>query len=117
MGENPWSVEQRRHPRIAVRHRCWCEGANITVYTQMGNISEGGVCLRTQAPLAPGERVRVRLGHNGADLELQAAVVWRVAPGQGPDAEPGVGLRFDGNDAAASAALRRHVALLMGSPA
>jgi uncharacterized protein (TIGR02266 family) len=116
MGESPWS-EQRRHRRISVRQRCWCEGANITVYTQMGNISEGGLCLRTQAPLAPGERVRVRLRDNSAELELQAAVVWRVAPGQEPEVEPGVGLRFDGNDAAASAALRRHVAQLMGSAA
>ena len=100
-----------------MRQRCWCEGSNITVYTQMGNISEGGLCLRTQAPLAPGERVRVRLGHDSADLELEAAVVWRLAPGQGPGVEPGVGLRFDGNGASASAALRRHVAQLMGSAA
>ncbi len=83
----------------------------------MGNISEGGLCLRTQAPLAPGERVRVRLGDGAADLELHAAVVWRLAPGQGPEVEPGVGLRFDGNDPSASAALRRHVARLTGSAA
>ncbi len=83
----------------------------------MGDISEGGLRLRTQAPLAPGERVRIRLQDGATDLELQAAVVWRVAPGQGPAAEPGVGLRFDGNDAAASIALRRHVARLTGSAA
>ncbi len=83
----------------------------------MGNISEGGLCLRTQAPLAPGERVRVRLGHDDASLELLAAVVWRLAPGQGAEVEPGVGLRFDGNDASASAALRRRVAQLKGSAA
>lgn len=116
MGERPWR-EHRQHPRVPVRQRCWCEGASITVYTQMGNISEGGLCLRTQAPLAPGERVRIRLGHDVAGLELEAAVVWRVPPGQGLDVEPGVGLRFDGNDASAAAALRRHVARLMGSAA
>ncbi len=81
----------------------------------MGDISEGGLRLRTQAPLAPGERVRIRLTDGAAGLDLQAAVVWRQGPG--PEAEPGVGLRFDGNDASASAALRRHVARLTGNAA
>jgi uncharacterized protein (TIGR02266 family) len=114
MGERP-GREQRQHPRIPVRQRCWCEGEEITVFTQMGNISEGGLYLRTQAPLLPGDRVRVQLRDGEGELELGAAVVWRLPPGRAPDAEPGVGLRFDRDDADRAAALHRHVRQLRGA--
>jgi uncharacterized protein (TIGR02266 family) len=89
------TIENRRYPRIPTRLRCWCEGENVTVYARIGNLSEGGLFLRTSTPLSQGSRALVRFGGD-VGFEAQATVVWcRSEPDAGP---PGMGLKFEGID-------------------
>jgi uncharacterized protein (TIGR02266 family) len=102
--------EQRRHARLPCRQRCWCEGDDITIYAQIGNLSEGGLFLRTSAPLPPGARVRVRLGGDAGEAELRARVAWRRDPREERYREqPGMGLRFEPGDEGARAVVRSHL--------
>jgi uncharacterized protein (TIGR02266 family) len=105
--------EQRRHARAWCRQRCWCEGENITIYAQIGNLSEGGLFLRTSAPLTPGARVRVRLAVDPGEVELPARVAWRRDRQEPSDTDPGMGLRFEQPGAQAFAVLRSHVSRLL----
>src|SRR4051812_20013604 len=87
--------ENRRHARVHARVRCWCEGDNVTLYTRVGNVSEGGIFLRTSTPMAPGSRTHLRLELGGAEpCEADATVVW--ARGAGDVGPPGMGLMFVG---------------------
>jgi uncharacterized protein (TIGR02266 family) len=84
--------ENRKHRRVPSKLRCWCEGENVTVYARIGNLSEGGLFLRTSTPLSEGSRAMVRFGADST-IEAQATVVWSRADGEsGP---PGMGLRFE----------------------
>lgn len=85
--------ENRKWSRVPSRLRCWCEGENITVYARIGNLSEGGLFLRTSTPLIEGSRALLRFGN---DIEAQARVVWARLEGQG--GPPGMGLVFEGVD-------------------
>jgi uncharacterized protein (TIGR02266 family) len=98
-------IDNRKFERVPSRLRCWCEGENITVYARIGNLSEGGVFLRTSTPLENGSRAMLRFGTLGLDAE--ARVVWnRVEGVAGP---PGMGLVFENIDERARQALRRLV--------
>jgi uncharacterized protein (TIGR02266 family) len=88
-------AESRRHPRIPSRLRCWCEGQNITVYARIGNLSEGGLFLRTSTPLEQGSRATLRFGIE-VPVEARARVVWSRVEGQG--GPPGMGLQFEAVD-------------------
>jgi uncharacterized protein (TIGR02266 family) len=95
------------------RQRCWCEGDDITIYAQAGNLSEGGLFLRTSAPLPPGARVRVRIGSGSDAAELAARVAWRRDPREEPPREGlGMGLRFETGDDGERAAVRSQLDLL-----
>ncbi|MFL5321216.1 MAG: TIGR02266 family protein [Myxococcaceae bacterium] len=85
--------ELRQHPRVDARIRCWCEGENVTFYARVGNLSEGGLFLRTSTPLDRGTRARVRLGSDAVEVETFATVVW--SRNDGDHGPPGMGLRFD----------------------
>lgn len=91
----------RRHKRIPSRLRCWCEGDNVTFYARVGDLSEGGLFLRTSTPLARGSKTLVRLhGVDRLELRAEATVVWarsEEAPGahaREPAGPPGMGLQF-----------------------
>ncbi len=100
--------ENRRYIRVASRLRCWCEGENITVYARIGNLSEGGLFLRTSTPLAAGAVATIRIGTE-AVFETHARVVWARVDGEeaGP---PGMGLEFQEVDGRRREALRRLIA-------
>ena len=98
-------TERRRHPRMPSRQRCWCEGDDITIYAQIGDVSEGGLSLRTSAHLSPGAPVRVWLPAAAGALELMARVAW-CTERPGPGRQAGLGLRFEGAAPDASQALR-----------
>lgn len=86
------TAENRKFRRVASRLRCWCEGENVTVYARIGNLSEGGMFLRTSTPLALGSKAVLRFGADDA-IEAIAVVVWaRLEGDSGP---PGMGLKFD----------------------
>lgn len=88
-------ADNRRHSRISSRLRCWCEGENVTVYARIGNLSEGGLFLRTSTPLERGAVARVRFGTE-EPIEAPARVVWSRVEGQG--GVPGMGLQFEDAD-------------------
>lgn len=103
-------TERRRHPRVPSRQRCWCEGSDITIYAQIGDLSEGGLSLRTPARLAPGSPVKVWLPAAAGAIQVEARVAWCLERDRsGPSA--GLGLRFEGPGPGAAEALRG----LMGS--
>lgn len=99
--------ENRRFVRVTSRLRCWCEGENVTVYARIGNLSEGGLFLRTSTPLAAGAVATIRIGTESV-FETHARVVW--ARGDGEDGPPGMGLEFQGVDERRREALRRLIA-------
>jgi uncharacterized protein (TIGR02266 family) len=88
-------MENRKHPRVPSKLRCWCEGDNVTFYARVGNLSEGGLFLRTSTPLQAGAQTRLRLRNGDPNNEFIAAalVVWANQDTRsGP---PGMGLRFE----------------------
>jgi uncharacterized protein (TIGR02266 family) len=64
----------------------------VTVYARIGNLSEGGLFLRTSTPLTEGSKATVRFGQDSA-IEAVATVVW--CRGDGDSGPPGMGLRFE----------------------
>lgn len=95
-------IENRKFERVPSRLRCWCEGENITVYARVGNLSEGGIFLRTSTPLERGSRALLRFGASGP--EASARVVWSRVEGQG--GPPGMGLMFENLDDTLREAIR-----------
>jgi len=101
-------MENRKSGRVPSRMRCWFEGENVTLYSRVGNLSEGGLFLRTSTPLQEGTRATVRLGAGeeaGQPFQTLAKVVWtRQNDGQRP---PGMGLQFEPLDATSLERLRQ----------
>jgi uncharacterized protein (TIGR02266 family) len=101
-------MENRKSGRVPSRMRCWCEGENVTLYSRVGNLSEGGLFLRTSTPLREGVRTTVRLGvgeEDGPEVQTTATVVWaRQRDKQWPS---GMGLQFESLDAAGLERLRQ----------
>ncbi len=95
--------DNRKFERVVSRLRCWCEGENITVYARIGNLSEGGIFLRTSTPLERGSKAVLRFGADG--FETPARVVWSRVEGQG--GTPGMGLEFEVDDDRIREAIRR----------
>jgi uncharacterized protein (TIGR02266 family) len=105
------SQEQRRHPRIALHRRCWCESGSITIYAQLQNISEGGLFVRTSAPLREGARATVRwaLGEEQDEIEALAVVVWRRPEDGGNGGPAGMGLMIEAIEPDEQARLRAFI--------
>jgi uncharacterized protein (TIGR02266 family) len=96
--------DHRKYSRIPSRLRCWCEGDNVTVYARIGNLSEGGLFLRTSTPLERGAVATVRLDGDET-IEAPARVVWSRVEGQ--EGPPGMGLEFQGPDTSRTEKIRR----------
>jgi uncharacterized protein (TIGR02266 family) len=98
--------DNRKHERVEARLRCWCEGENVTFYARMGNLSEGGLFLRTSTPLDAGSEAKIRFETREAEeVSALARVVWTRNDGNGHP--PGMGLRFEDIDDAALAVIRQ----------
>lgn len=106
--EEVGSMENRRSGRVPSRMRCWCEGDNVTLYSRVSNLSEGGLFLRTSTPLREGMRAKVRLGvgeEDGPEVQTLVKVVWtRQNDKQRPS---GMGLQFESLDAGSLERLRQ----------
>lgn len=86
----------------------------MSVFAPMGNLSEGGLFVRTQLPLPVGTQTTLRfhLGDDGPEHEVKAVVVWGT---NGAAASPpGMGLRFTHADPDAVAGIRVLVSRLQG---
>ncbi len=100
-------TENRKHARFTSRLRCWCEAEDITLYARIANLSEGGLFLQTNTPLAQGRRTLLKLGGGSVrEVMAEATVVWQ-RPQREERGPPGMGLRFEGLDAGARALLQR----------
>jgi uncharacterized protein (TIGR02266 family) len=86
------------------RLRCWCEGDNVTVYAKIGNLSEGGIFLRTSTPLDRGARAVLKFS-GLPTMETSARIVWTRIEGQG--GPPGMGLAFEKVDEGVVNAIRQ----------
>ena len=86
--------DNRKYRRVHSRLRCWCEGKNVTFYARVGNLSEGGLFLKTSTPLTTGSEATLRFeGAGGPPVQARATVMW--ARGEGDEGSPGMGLRFE----------------------
>jgi len=98
--------DHRRHPRIPIRQRVWCEGDQLTLFVQALNVSRGGLFVRTANPPAEGDRVRISFRDlREGEVVAQTVVVWarRDAAAQRPAAQqPGMGLRITAFERGAS---------------
>ena len=83
------SSELRRHPRLSLQRRAWCEHRDWTLYLTVGNLSVDGMFLHTSTTFAPGETLRVSLSDGGARMVVEVEVVWCAARGR----TPGLGCR------------------------
>jgi uncharacterized protein (TIGR02266 family) len=95
--------------------RCWCEGENVTLYSRVDNLSEGGLFLRTSTPLREGTRTTVRLGageEEGREIQTMAKVVWTRQNGK--PWPPGMGLQFESLDATSLERLREIISYESG---
>jgi uncharacterized protein (TIGR02266 family) len=87
------SDDNRRHPRVPLRQRLWCEGRDVTVYVRTLNASEDGMFIRTASPAELGQGFRVSFELDGAEVVADVKVVWSRAPANG--AEPGMGVEIE----------------------
>ncbi len=86
--------DRRQSSRVVAGARCWCEDGEVTLYSTVGNLSEGGLFVRTFAPLPRGRQATVsfELSH-GRRIQAEAQVMWRrEASAGGPPS--GMGLAF-----------------------
>ena len=98
--------ENRKFERVDARLRCWCEGENVTFYARMGNLSEGGLFVRTSTPLEQGAQTVVRFEtREASEVHARARVVWTREESNGFPA--GMGLRFEDIDEQALEVIRR----------
>lgn len=92
MNVSPMSDDNRRHPRVPVRQRIWCEGEDITLYVRTLNASERGMFIRTANPAETGRRFRVSFDEDGQEVIADVEVVWSR---QGSEVgEPGMGVEI-----------------------
>lgn len=96
MGLSVHSGELRRHARVELQRRAWCEHRDYTLYSCIANISHGGLFIQTPTGFARGERLRVCLTDCNRQpapvIELEAEVVWSSLRGR----LVGVGCRIVG---------------------
>ncbi|HCF61453.1 MAG TPA: TIGR02266 family protein [Myxococcales bacterium] len=104
-------ANRRRYPRAALGSRCWCETDGITLYARAMNVSEGGLFIRTYAPLQRGSPARLRFPvDKGGEVAADAVVVWVREPAEPEHVVPGMGLQFTTIDEASLAAIRDFIA-------
>lgn len=93
----PSGDERRIHDRFDVDEwKVDCVAEDTFLYASIANISEMGVFVRTEEPLAIGKRLRVAFAPPGHEpFKLQGEVAWinKVKP-QGDNLNPGMGIRF-----------------------
>ncbi len=94
----PASVNRRTHDRFEVTWSVDCETDDTFLYAYITNISEMGIFVRTEQPLAVGTRLVLRFAppKSKSSFVLRGVVQW-INPVR-PLAEnlnPGMGIRFE----------------------
>jgi type IV pilus assembly protein PilZ len=100
-GKTPSSIppadERRIHDRVDVDEwKVDCVALDTFLYASIANISEMGVFVRTEEPLAIGKLVRLAFAPPGHEpFKLQGEVAWiNKVKLLGDNLNPGMGVRF-----------------------
>lgn len=90
------SGQPRSAPRVPVRMQVEIEEDVREKELTCINISDGGLYLRTKAPLADASVIHIsfQLPHDSETIKIAAEVVRTLPPGAQLETEPGMGLRF-----------------------
>lgn len=87
----------------------------MTVYARIGNLSEGGLFLRTSTPLPTGSRALLRFRDGDAEeISAEATVMWSRG---GVGDQAGMGLQFGPMDARRLETIRQMVQKHLGTNA
>lgn len=82
------SRERRKSRRIITNIRCWIMGAKSALYTQIKNLSRGGIAVPGPVPFQEGEEVSVRIV--GGDMRHEVVARSRVIWCKGPEEDTAV---------------------------
>jgi uncharacterized protein (TIGR02266 family) len=90
------SGQPRNTPRVPVKFPVEIEEGKPDKVLTSVNLSEGGLYLRTAAPLPEGTSIHVKftLPHDTMPIEMEVLVVRTLPLGTSFDVEPGMGVRF-----------------------
>lgn len=113
------AAERRRYPRMELGLSAHCQIDGVVSQEALGDLSIGGLYLRTSAPARIGARVRVVLGlpHIGGQrvCSLAGAIVWID---KNPDGQVrGAGVEFDHETDSQDHDVLRGFLALWGTPA
>ena len=79
-----------RHPfGYPIQHRCIDSEASRENYLR--NVSEGGLCFRSDSHIAPGQLIQIRIPNGESPFEASCLVAWCRQEGNGFD----VGVKFE----------------------
>jgi len=100
----PDSFNRRSSPRVVLGIPIAYRFGNTIATALTLNISRGGIAVRTTSPLTPGARIklRFRLPSGKREVDVEARVAWS-------DRRVGMGLQFEGVNAADQAAIDEFV--------
>ena len=100
----PDSFNRRSSPRVVLGIPIAYRFGNTIATALTLNISRGGIAIRTTSPLAPGARIKIRfrLPSGKREVDVEARVAWS-------DRRVGMGLQFEGVNAADQAAIDEFV--------
>jgi uncharacterized protein (TIGR02266 family) len=86
----------RKHPRIQKVLSLSYEDHNGFIEAYTGNISQGGLFIKTKSPLETGEEFLLKLKLPGISdpLNIDCKVVWTKIRGENTKQPPGMGVKF-----------------------
>ena len=100
----PGAHNRRTGPRVVLGIPIAYRFGNTIATALTLNISRGGIAIRTTSPLAPGAKIKIRfrLPSGKREVDVEARVAWT-------DRRVGMGLQFEGINAADQAAIDEFV--------
>jgi type IV pilus assembly protein PilZ len=104
----------RTAPRIAAALPVAFKDKETFIRASTGDLSTGGLFIRTDNPLPPGRQfvIRLRLPGLTDPLQAQCEVAWTRTPEQArPDQPPGMGVKFSKMSIKDSERLRKYLAV------
>jgi uncharacterized protein (TIGR02266 family) len=106
----------RKHPRIQKVLALSYEDHNGFIEAYAGNISQGGLFIKTKSPLEPGEEFLLKLKLPGISnpLIIDCKVVWTKKGGEKNKQPPGMGVKFSKMDSDDYTVLRGYLKTVLG---
>ena len=88
-------IERREHPRILVRAMVDYESQDTFLYDYSQNLSEGGLFINTESPLAVGEVLDLKFSLPDIEkvFQVKGEVKWVIEEKKGPLMK-GMGIAF-----------------------